>query len=102
MPDCPTETAIARSFVKGLEALIGAMPTVLRIGSFRLHFYSDEGSEPPHIHVRCPDGECKFWLEPIALARNRGVRARDLREIERLVFAYRQFLLERFHDYHRR
>jgi hypothetical protein len=29
------------------------MPTLLRIGSFRFHFYSDEGSEPPHVHVRC-------------------------------------------------
>ncbi|WP_159294951.1 DUF4160 domain-containing protein [Microcystis aeruginosa] len=50
------------------------MPTVIRIGHFRFHFYSDEGSEPPHIHVRSPDGECKFWLEPIIiLASNRGI-----------------------------
>jgi hypothetical protein len=49
------------------------MPTVLRIGSFRFHFYSDEGNEPPHIHVAAPDGECKFWLEPISLASNKGV-----------------------------
>ena len=63
------------------------MPTVLRIGSFRFHFYTDEGSEPPHIHVRTPDGDCKFWLEPsIFLASNRGVRSHDLRQIERLVF----------------
>ncbi|MFM7717768.1 MAG: DUF4160 domain-containing protein, partial [Microcystis sp.] len=33
------------------------MPTVIRIGHFRFHFYSDEGSDPPHIHVRSPDGE---------------------------------------------
>ena len=42
------------------------MPTVLRIGSFRFHFYSDEGQESAHIHVRTPDGECKFWLEPVS------------------------------------
>jgi hypothetical protein len=47
------------------------MPTVLRIGSFRFHFYSDEGNEPPHIHVASPNGECKFWLEPIQLAGNK-------------------------------
>ena len=46
------------------------MPKVLRIGSFRFHFYSDEGNEPPHIHIEANDGECKFWLEPIKLARN--------------------------------
>jgi hypothetical protein len=49
------------------------MPTVLRIGSFRFHFYSDEQMEPPHIHIETPDGECKFWLDPIRLARNKGV-----------------------------
>ncbi len=77
------------------------MPTVLRIGSFRFHFYSDEGTEPPHIHVRCPDRECKFWLEPVALARNRGVSPHNLREIERLVFEHRQILMDKYHEYHR-
>ena len=49
------------------------MPTVLRLSSFRFHFYSDEGNEPPHIHVATPEGECKFWLDPVRLARNKGV-----------------------------
>jgi hypothetical protein len=48
------------------------MPTVIRIGHFRFHFYSDEGSEPPHIHVRSPDGECKFWLEPMIICNRSG------------------------------
>ena len=52
----------------------------------RFHFYSDEGHEPAHIHVRTPEGECKFWLEPhIILAGNVGVRASDLRRIELLI-----------------
>lgn len=78
------------------------MPTVLRIGSFRFHFYSDEANEPAHIHVRSADGECKFWLEPVCLAGNRGVAAHRLREIERLVIEHEQFLTEKFHEYHRR
>ena len=79
------------------------MPTVLRIGSFRFHFYSDEGQEPAHIHVRTPDGECKFWLEPaIRLARNRGVRAQDLRRIEQLVFENHDVLRRAFDEYHNR
>lgn len=40
------------------------MPTVLRIGRYRFHFYRDQRSEPPPIHVR------KFWQEP-AILRNR-------------------------------
>ncbi len=35
------------------------MPTVLRIDGFRFFFYSDEGSEPPHIHAEKGDGVAK-------------------------------------------
>jgi hypothetical protein len=79
------------------------MPTIIRIGPFRFHFYSDEGSEPAHIHVRSGEGECKFWLEPtIALARNRGVRQGDLRRIEQLVFEHQEKLRKAFHEYRNR
>lgn len=33
-----------------------------------------------HVHVQCPDGEAKFWLEPqIALAQNHGLNDRQIR-----------------------
>jgi hypothetical protein len=76
------------------------MPTVLRIGSFRFHFYSDERNEPPHIHVESADGECKFWLTPIRLARNKGVPPADLRIIERLVYEHATVLKEKWHEFH--
>ena len=78
------------------------MPTVLRIGPYRFHFYSREPGEPAHIHVRTPDGECKFWLNEIRLARNRGVKPHDLRAIERLVFEHLSVLLAKYHEYHGR
>ena len=78
------------------------MPTVLRLGAWRFHFYSNEGDEPPHIHVDTPDGECKFWLDPIALARNRGVPPVELRKIERIVYDRQAFFLEKFHEFHGR
>lgn len=62
------------------------MPTVLCIRSCRLYFYSDKRSEPPHIHVATPDGERKFWLDPVRLARNKNVAPHVVREMERLVF----------------
>jgi hypothetical protein len=77
------------------------MPTVLRIGRYRFHFYSDELREPAHIHVRSPEGECKFWLQPVRLARNQGIRGEDLREIERLVFEHQGLLLRKYHEHHR-
>jgi hypothetical protein len=71
------------------------MPTVLRIGPFRFHFYSDERGEPAHIHVRTSEGECKFWLEPVIFAKNRGLAPHTLREIERLVFEHQTYLKDK-------
>jgi hypothetical protein len=48
-----------------------------------------------------PDGECKFWLEPIRLAGNKGVPPHIVREIERLVFEHQMFLKEKYHEYHK-
>ena len=76
------------------------MPTVLRIGQFRFHFYSDERNEPPHIHIATPDGECKFWLDPVKLARNRNLAPVTVREIEKLVFQYQQFLWGKYNEFH--
>lgn len=49
-----------------------AMPTVLRIGPYRFHFYSRENDEPPHILVARNELEAKFWLQPISLVTNYG------------------------------
>ena len=67
------------------------MPTILRIGPYRFHFYSDERNEPAHIHVRTEDCECKFWLDPIILAKNRGIPEHRLNEIENSFFRINNF-----------
>jgi len=76
------------------------LPTVLRIKSFRFHFYSDELNEPSHIHVATTEGECKFWLEPVRLARNKGVKQHQLREIEKLIFENLDLLKEKYYEFH--
>ena len=40
------------------------MPTILFVQGWPLFFYSNEGSEPMHVHARKGDTECKFWLHP--------------------------------------
>lgn len=76
------------------------MPTVLRFLGWRFHFYSDEGNEPPHIHVDTGDAECKFWLDPVELARNQGVEPAMLRRIERTVFDHQALLMEAWYGFH--
>lgn len=61
------------------------MPTVLKIGAYRFYFFSREESRV-HIHVSCPDGEAKFWLEPeIELANNYKLSRVQLKQIETLI-----------------
>lgn len=42
------------------------MPTILRSGSYRFFFYSNEAlpREPAHVQVERGDMEAKFWLRP--------------------------------------
>ena len=60
-------------------------PTVLRVGPFRLFFFSRE-EERPHVHVAHPDGEAKLWLDPeIALAAVVGLAPRQVAEADAIV-----------------
>jgi hypothetical protein len=61
------------------------MPTVLRVGSYRLFFYSADAQEPPHIHVERDGMVAKFWIDPVRLVRSGGFRRSELRTIERMV-----------------
>ena len=70
------------------------MPTILRPGPYRIYFHSHEPNEPPHMHVDRDRDSAKFWLEPVALARNLGFRPSELRRIERIIVENRKQLLE--------
>lgn len=76
------------------------MPTVLRNGPYRFHFYSREGNEPPHIHVARDEMEAKFWLRPVALAANFGFRSAELSRIEQLVRENQRTLIEAYIERH--
>jgi len=75
------------------------VPTILRIGPYRFFFWADERQEPPHIHVVSAEKEAKFWLEPIKLSWNQGFRSGEIKEIERIILANLDFLLEAWHGF---
>jgi hypothetical protein len=77
------------------------MPTVLRIAGYRFFFFSNETSEPPHIHVERAECSAKFWLSPPALARNVGFRSAELTELHRLLREHQMFFQERWNGYFR-
>jgi len=75
------------------------MPTVLRTGPHRFFFFSNEGDEPPHIHIETADNYAKFWLEPVMLARSVGYNASELNQLRKLVEEHRELFLEKWHGF---
>lgn len=60
-------------------------PTIFYHKSYRFFFFSRE-EKRMHIHVSCPNGEAKFWIEPvIELAVNKGLKDKDLKEAEKQI-----------------
>jgi len=60
-------------------------PTVFRIGNYRFYFFSRE-EQRMHIHIIAPDGEAKFWIEPIvSLDTYTGFSKRQLTRLQKLV-----------------
>ncbi len=75
------------------------MPTVERFKGYRFFFYSNEGSEPPHIHVESGDKWAKFWLDPVELEDSGGFNASDLTKLRRLVEDRKERFEECWNDY---
>ena len=75
------------------------MPTVMRVDGYRFFFYSNESSEPAHIHVESAESECKYWLLPVSMATNSGFNGKELRRIRSLVEENREFLVEAWNEY---
>jgi len=75
------------------------MPTSLRVGPYRFYFWSNENNERPHIHVDRDAFSAKFWLSPIGLAKNRGFKAHELRNIESIVEENLETFLEAWREH---
>lgn len=75
------------------------MPTVLRSGPYRFYFWSHELREPPHVHADRERFSAKFWLEPVALDRNIGFKAHELRTIQSIIEEHVVELVEAWHGH---
>ena len=73
------------------------MPTILRVGRFRFFFYSNERSEPAHVHVETGDGTAKFWLQPVRFASSRGIPKHELSRLGEIVEHCRDMFLRAWH-----
>jgi hypothetical protein len=80
------------------------MPTILYIRGWRLFFYTNERDEPPHIHARKGDAECKYWLDPelfdIEEAYTYNLNPADRRTIRRIIFEHFEYIVAEYERFH--
>ena len=75
------------------------MPTVLRIAGYRFFFFSNEGTEPPHVHVERDDEYAKVWLQPVVVAWSKGFHRHEIAQIVWIVEANRRGFQEAWDDH---
>ena len=76
------------------------MPTIRNIaGPYRFFFYSFDCREPMHVHVQRERMICKFWLQPISLAKNHGFAASELNRIRAAVETHYDAIVEAWHEH---
>ncbi|MDF9800537.1 hypothetical protein OKW21_005800 [Catalinimonas alkaloidigena] len=79
------------------------MPTVLSIDGFRFYFYSDEGNEPAHIHIKKANGRGKWWLEPnLEEEYAYEFTLQERRQIKRLINQHYEYLKTQWYEYFQR
>ena len=81
------------------------MPTILFIRGWRLFFYANERSEPPHIHARKGNAECKYWLLAetfdIREAHAYSMSPADQRAIRQIIFEHFDYIVSEYDKFHR-
>lgn len=75
------------------------MPTILRIGQYRFFFYSEEGAEPPHVHIEAAEKRAKYWMHPVQLVKNDRFRSGELREIEEIIAENLDSFLKEWYEF---
>ena len=68
------------------------MPTVLFVFGWRFFFYSNEGTEPIHIHAEKGDMECKYWIlvdeVEIKEAFSHNLTSSAQREVKKIIYQH--------------
>ena len=75
------------------------MPVVLRKDGYRFFFFSNEGNEPAHIHVRKGGAVAKFWLGPVRQQLNEGFKPPEIRRILEILDAHETELIEAWNEH---
>ena len=79
------------------------MPTILQLAGWRIYFWSNEGSEPIHIHAEKGDMECKYWLDvenyEISIAFDYNLTSQTKREIRKIIYDHFDYIVSEWNKY---
>ncbi len=79
------------------------MPTVFRYKNFRFFFFSNDHSEPIHIHVENSDDYAKFWIKPkIILAKSFGFNSIELNSLRKIIETHKNKFEEKWNEHFNR
>ena len=79
------------------------MPILLSEDGYVFRFFSSDGSEPPHVHVRGNGGIAKVWLVPsVTFAEYRAYNRHRRGEIIRKTETHRAEWIARWNNHFRR
>jgi len=76
------------------------VPEIFRKLGFVFFFYSNEGQEPMHVHVRKAGGFAKFWVEPVDLDFSQGMKISDIKKAEELIFEHIDLIKQKWYEVH--
>jgi len=76
------------------------MPEIFRSLGFVFFFYSNEGQEPMHVHVRKAGGFAKFWMEPLELDFSQGMKVKDIKQAEDLIYENYELIKSKWNEIH--
>lgn len=60
---------------------------------YRFFFTAVDAGERPHAHVRRDQFVARFWLDPMALAKDGGLSVAEITRIQRTITRYQSRLL---------
>jgi len=75
------------------------MPTILRKLGFRFFFYSDEGNEPPHVHVEKGKGRGKYWIDPVEKDYMHNFTKPEEKKVDNIVEQEQETFKKKWYEY---
>ncbi len=76
------------------------MPKIYEQNSYRFFFYSAEGDEPCHVHIKKGEGDGKIWLEPeLKEEYLLDFKSQEKKQIRKIVQEQRDYFIQRWYEY---